>query len=365
MSQPTIECSPAAAPGASSDPAEPAAAPAAGVAAAAAAAPECFADALLLLLSPSPAAKAALSLLPASPGPLLGFEGPLLDLWFLGFEVACCRQSLTPQQVQQRLQGALEASSLGPLGGGPRSSLAFKSYHETRILLLQGGYSWQGAPSVAAAAGALKGQNLPVKEAVGWLLLLQLLHRRAIGVYALYEQGPQRPLPEEALISHLLGALAPPSAAAAAALLRLLQQQQQQPLSFEGFASLLLLASCGRRGPLGGPLCPLNLPALRCLDVEDGGPLIQVEAEGLPQPWRVVGALRAPQQAAEGAPGTPFRKRPQSPCPPPFKRRRLAEARYDWRGPLPKQVIGAPLKRSAATDRKQRGERATPYHATH
>ncbi|KAL8451415.1 hypothetical protein Emag_002760 [Eimeria magna] len=291
----TLTCASAALPSsaAAAGPAGVAAAPAA----AAPAAPECLSDALSLLLSPSAAAAAALSLLPASPEPLSLFQGPLLDLWFLGFEVCCCRESLSSQQVQQRLRAVLGAPILGALGAP--NSLAFKSYEETRGLLLQkAGYLSQGPLCVAAAAEELEGQCLTLMDAVGKLLLLQLLHRRALKVYALYEQGPPRPLTDGVLMACLLKALAPSAAAAAADLLLVLQQQQQQQLSFEAAGSLLLQASCGRKGPLGAPSCSVSFPAFRCLSQgqPSGGPLAACERRG---------PLRGPLQPRwDGAPET-------------------------------------------------------------
>ncbi|KAL8274429.1 hypothetical protein Esti_001589 [Eimeria stiedai] len=276
-------------------------------AAAAPAAPECLSDALSLLLSPSAAAAAALSLLPASPEPLSLFQGPLLDLWFLGFEVSCCRESLSSQQVQQRLKAVLGASILGALGD--HNSLAFKSYEETRSLLLQkAGYRSQPPLCVAAAAEELEGQCLTLTDAVGKLMLLQLLHRRALKIYALYEQGPPRPLTEAALTSYLLKALAPSAAAAAADLLLVLQQQQQQ-LSFEAMGSVLLRASCGRKGPLGAPACSMSFPAFHCFPQGQplGSPLTSSERKG-PLRWpmqpmwaEAPGALKRP----DGALGAP------------------------------------------------------------
>ncbi|KAL8443344.1 hypothetical protein Emed_006868 [Eimeria media] len=287
-------------------------------------------DTRLLLLRSRPrphTAAAALSLLPASPEPLSLFQGPLLDLWFLGFEVCCCRDSLSSQQVQQRLRTVLGAPILGALGAP--NSLAFKSYDETRGLLLQkAGYYSQGPLCVAAAAEELEGQCLTLMDAVGKLLLLQLLHRRALKVYALYEQGPPRPLTDGALTNCLLKAIVPSAAAAAADLLLVLQQQQQQQLSFEAVGSLLLRTSCGRKGPLGAPSCSVSFPAFRCLTQgqPSGGPLAACERRGAP--------LRGPLQPTwDEAPetlkrlevplGAPNEGPPESLFSPP-KRRRLA-----------------------------------------
>ena len=129
------------------------------------------------------------------------------------------------------------------------------------MVLLQGPPN-QDPLHVAAAAADLRGSNLNPREAVGLLLLLQLLHRRAQRLHALYEQGPPRPLEAEALIGILAAALKPAAAAAAAALQLALQQQQIRP-SFEAFASLLLQATETRKerlSPLWGPPEALSNP---------------------------------------------------------------------------------------------------------
>ncbi|CDJ67669.1 hypothetical protein, conserved [Eimeria necatrix] len=211
---------------------------------------DCLSDAVCLLSSGTAAAEAALSLLPKLPGPLSVFEGPLADLWFLCFELFCCRLSLSPYQVQHRLQGALgsilERNAEEPLTGalGATCGFAFLSYREARALVLRRAFPSQGAARVAAAAADLRGKNLHPREAVGMLLLLQLLHRRAQRVYALYERAPQKPLAHNTLISILLEALRPAEASAASALQKTLQQQRLQP-SFEAFGSFLLLATEG------------------------------------------------------------------------------------------------------------------------
>ncbi|KAL8438413.1 hypothetical protein ACSSS7_000156 [Eimeria intestinalis] len=285
---------------------------------------------------PHTAAAAALSLLPSSPEPLCLFQGPLLDVWFLGFEVSCCHDCLSAQQVQQRLRGILGAPLLEALGAP--SSLAFKSYEETRSLVLQrAGYLSQGPLCVAAAAEALEGQCLSLMDAVGKLLLLRLLHRRALKVYALYEEGPPRPLTEGALTMCLLKALAPSAAAAAADLLLVLQQQQQQQkqkqqqqqeLSFEAIGNVLLRAFCGRKGPLGAPpTCSVSFPSFRCMPQGQPprGPLVISERRGplggpLQPMWdEAPGALKR----LEGPLGAPNEGPPEGLFSPP-KRRRLA-----------------------------------------
>ncbi|CDJ50389.1 hypothetical protein, conserved [Eimeria brunetti] len=251
---------------------------------------DCLFDAFCLLSSNTAAAAAARLLLPPSPGPLSTFGGPLLDLWFLCFEVYCCRCCLSPHQVQQRLQyflgdgpkggapgGAPVGAPWGPPQGAPRGApwgpsrlpqtlgypcgFAFLSYKEARTLMLLRGPPNQDAASVAAAAADLCGSNLNPREAVGLLLLLQLLHRRAQRVFALYKQGPPRPLEAGALVGVLVGALQPAAAAVAAALQQTLQQQQTQP-SFEAFATLLLHATKTQQEGLDPLWAPPQPPTL-------------------------------------------------------------------------------------------------------
>ncbi|OEH75530.1 hypothetical protein cyc_01015 [Cyclospora cayetanensis] len=128
------------------------------------------------------------------------------------------------------------------------------SYGESRVSLLQQAFPHQNPHCIAAAAEGLRGSNLPVIDAVGLLLLLQVMHRRALQIYALYEQGPQKPLSHQFFIDILLGALSPAAAARATALEHTLKNQQRfVDLSFEDFGTLLLLAS-------DDPLRALPLP---------------------------------------------------------------------------------------------------------
>ncbi|XP_026190722.1 uncharacterized protein LOC113146732, partial [Cyclospora cayetanensis] len=225
-------------------------------------------DALCLLSSQTAAAAAALQLLPTPPGPLSAFQGPLADAWFLGYEVHCCRLSLSPYQVQQRLQGLLGTSFLRAWGGS--AAFYFMSYGESRVSLLQQAFPHQNPHCIAAAAEGLRGSNLPVIDAVGLLLLLQVMHRRALQIYALYEQGPQKPLSHQFFIDILLGALSPAAAARATALEHTLKNQQRfVDLSFEDFGTLLLLAS-------DDPLRALPLPEKGVLNWAFGGIFVAV-----------------------------------------------------------------------------------------